>query len=161
MERDASLTPMVLYLLVVISATWLPVLAKESQGKVKKFSRSPPCSLSLNSLYQATSKELFPDGFHMAINCLAFDEEGSLKRGIVSGYRSDGNQTVRFVIYCQGSTIVASRSNLVANMSDIKDQNYSACLECEDSIDPCKTRKPIIKELQYTQFNWSHCLGHW
>lgn len=155
METEASFSSLVLYFLVVISATWLPALAKESEGKVKKFSRSPSCSLSLNSLYQATTEELFPDGLHMAINCLAFDEGGSLKSGVVSGFTdtSDGNQTVRFVINCQGSTVVALRSNLVANMSDIRDQNYSACLECEDSIDPCKTRKPVIKELHYTQFN--------
>ena len=109
-------------------------------------SNAPPCSLPLNKLYQAISEDIFPEGYKVFLNCLSFNEHGALKRGIVSGHESSENQTMRFVIECasEGSILVALQSEMAANItSDIREQEYSACMECEDSvdIDPCRTRK--------------------
>ena len=106
-----------------------------------------PCSLPLSELNQTINEDIFPNGYEVFVNCLSFDEHGALERGIISGHdtSSSENNTMRFVIECasKGSSIlVALQSGMPANVtSDIRELGYSACVECEDSTDPCRTRK--------------------
>lgn len=108
------------------------------------------CSLSLSSLHLTITKEIFPEGFTVFINCLAFDERGHFKTGIASGFDHDHAGRVenltrtqlRFVIGCRRNILSAIESKIAANMSDIRDKDYSACLQCEDDPnEACKTRK--------------------
>ena len=121
--------------------------ATSSEEIIDDSLNTSPCSLPLSNLYQTINEDIFPNGYEVFINCLSFDGHGALERGIVSGHdtSSSENKTMRFVIECasKGSSIlVALHSGMPANVtSDIRELGYSACVECEDSTDPCRTRK--------------------
>ena len=144
--KEAAIRTPILSLLLSMLAWMLAqtVTVTSSEVIADDSNVSPSCSLPLNRLNQAISEDIFQDGYEVFINCLSFDEHGALKRGIVSGQESSENQTMRFVIECasEGSILVALQSEMAANItSDIREQEYTACMECEDSIDPCRTRK--------------------
>lgn len=126
------------------------VTAASSEAVVHStITNASPCSLPLNRLNQTITKDLFPSGYEVFINCLSFDEHGALRRGIVSGHDSRSeNQTMRFMIECASKDsriLVALQSEMEANItSDIRELEYSACVECEDSIDHCRMRKYIV-----------------
>lgn len=125
------------------------VTAASSEAAVHSTITNVPCSLPLNRLNQTITEDLFPSVYEVFINCLSFDEHGALRRGIVSGHDSRSeNQTMRFMIECTSKDsriLVALQSEMEANItSDIRELEYSACVECEDSIDHCRMRKYIV-----------------
>ena len=125
------------------SETVAAATRSETEVIIDDDSNASPCSLPLNRLIQTITEDIFPIGYEVFINCLSFDEQGALNRGDVSGYHSSENRTMRFVIECasEGSILVALQSEMAASMFDIRQQEYTACVECEDSIDPCRTCK--------------------
>lgn len=90
-----------------------------------------PCGIPLEDLYSAI-EGIFGQNYTVYINCLSFDETGSLERGVVSGtHPTEADQ--RFVLECQTGILVAICSTLPANEMDIRD-NYAACSMCVDSL---------------------------
>jgi hypothetical protein len=135
-------------LLSTLACSWMLAQTVTATGNeeiiVDDSVNASPCSLPLDKLHQTINDDIFPNGYEVFINCLSFDEHGALERGIVSGHDSSENMTMRFVIECasKGSVLVALQSEMAANiMSDIRELEYSACVECEDTIDPCRTCK--------------------
>ena len=104
------------------------LLAQEGEGEGGAVVQIPPCAISLDRLERAVV-ELFPEGFTTLINCLSFDEEGSLYRGIVSG----NNDTIgtRLVLRCVEGLIVPMET-FEPPIMDI-DYNRVACLNCTDT----------------------------
>ena len=135
MERERSISRHLCSILILESFLLTSTWTKEDCS---------PCSSPLHNLYQIITKDLFPDGYEVYINCLAFDEYGDLSRGIASGYSKSGtNQTMRMIVECQKKVLSAKKSGVAPNTSDIRNQGYTACLECADTMDACRTRKLV------------------
>ena len=79
---------------------------------------------------------VFGEGYNVSINCMSFDQRGSLYKAIASGF-SDRDPDVRYVFTCSEGVLIAQQSNESVSMINMD----SACVSCEDVPQPCMTRK--------------------
>ena len=101
-----------------------------------------PCAIPLEGLYRSI-EEIFGKNYTVYINCLSFDETGSLYKGVASGSSSTGPD-LRYVVECRGDILVAILSANTVDTTDIRNMNHTSCIDCVDvptPMDTCVSRK--------------------
>ncbi len=125
-------------LLVVLSCCFLGVLRAQEHGEEGGEGGEegasivvPPCAISREKLDRAIYS-LFPEGYNVTINCLSFDENGALYRGIISGVNGTGGPgTLRLVLRCTEGVIASMQSNQAVSGMEMEG---TACLNCSDAV---------------------------
>lgn len=117
--------------LLLLPSCWLVSIKAASESEAG--TTSDPCAISLESLNDVF-RELISEGLDLYVNCLSFDEFGSLTSGIVSGVnRTDNGPGERFNVSCVRGVIVTRES--IHNSTTSLPENNTACLTCNDSSD--------------------------